>query len=280
MIITLVRIELLKIFRKWRTYIGFIAIGILVPLLHLAMYLEGQSSIDYVTRGLRDSFILVGNLLNGYWISYIILNALTVHIPFLITLVAADLLAGEATAGTYRILVTRPVSRMQIVTSKFLAGIIYTGSLIFWLAVMSLVVGLIVFGRGELIVADSQAVIIFEKGDVFWRFFLAYGFGILSMSVVCSLAILFSSLVENAIGPIVSTMAVIIIFIILSAFDIGILKEIRPYLFTNYMLNWREFFNDPMDLADITKALLVLSGHIIVFFTVTSFIFHKKDILS
>jgi ABC-2 type transport system permease protein len=280
MILTLVRIELLKIFRKWRTYIGFIAIGILVPLLHLAMYLEGQKSLEFITRGLRDSFILVGNLLNGYWISYIILNALTIHIPFLITLVAADLLAGEATAGTYRILVTRPVSRMQIVTSKFIAGMIYTGSLILFLAVMSLVVGLIIFGSGELIVTGNQSIIIFEKSDILWRFILAYGFAILSMTVVCSLAILFSSLVENAIGPIVSTMAVIIISIILSAFDVEILREIRPYLFTNYMMNWREFFDDPLDFAEITKAVLVLSGHIIVFFTATSFIFHKKDILS
>jgi len=280
MIFTLIRIELLKIFRKWRTYIGFIAIGILVPLLHLAMYLEGQKSLEFITRGLRDSFILVGNLLNGYWISYIILNALTIHIPFLITLVAADLLAGEATAGTYRILVTRPVSRMQIVTSKFFAGMIYTGSLILFLAFMSLVVGLIIFGSGELIVTGNQSIIIFEKSDILWRFLFAYGFAILSMTVVCSLSIFFSSLVENAIGPIVATMAVIIIFIILSAFDVEILREIRPYLFTNYMLDWREFFDDPLNLAEITKSVLVLSGHIIIFFTATSFIFHKKDILS
>lgn len=280
MIFTLIRIELLKIFRKWRTYIGFIAIGILVPLIHLAMYLEGQKSLDFITRGLRDSFILVGNLLNGYWISYIILNALTIHIPFLITLIAADLLAGEATAGTYRILVTRPVSRMQIVSSKFIAGIVYTSSLILFLAIMSLVVGLIIFGSGELIVSGNQSIIIFEKSDILWRFLLAYSFAILSMTVVCSLAMLFSSLVENAIGPIVSTMAVIIIFIILSAFDVEILREIRPYLFTNYMLDWREFFNDPLDFAEITKAVSVLSGHIIVFFTATSLIFHKKDILS
>jgi len=277
MIFTLIRIELLKIFRKWRTYIGFIAIGILVPLLHLAMYLEGQKSLEFITRGLRDSFILVGNLLNG---SYIILNALTIHIPFLITLVAADLLAGEATAGTYRLLVTRPVSRMQIVTSKFLSGIIYTGSLILFLAFMSMAVGLIIFGSGELIVTGNQSIIIFEKSDILWRFFLAYGFAILSMTVVCSLAILFSSLVENAIGPIVATMAIIIIFIILSAFDVGILSEIKPYLFTNYMMDWREFFDDPVDWLEIIKSVLILCGHVLLFFTATSFIFRKKDILS
>ena len=280
MIITLIRIELLKIFRKWRTYIGFIAIGILVPLLHLAMYLEGQKSLEFVTRGLRDSFIMVGNLLNGYWISYIILNALTVHIPFLIALVAADLLAGEATAGTYRILVTRPISRIQIVTSKFIAGNIYTISLVIWLAIMSLVVGLIIFGTGELIVMRPDSIIVFETNDILWRFLLAYGFASLSMAVVCSLAILFSSLVENAIGPIVSTMAVIIIFIIISAFDVEILREMRPYLFTSYMLRWREFFADPLDASEITKAVLVLAGHILVFFSATALIFRRKDILS
>ncbi len=280
MIMTLVKIELLKIFRKWRTYIGFIAIGILVPLLHLAMYLEGQESIDFVTRNLRDSFILVGNLLNGYWISYIILNALTIHIPFLITLVAGDLLAGEATAGTYRLLVIRPISRLQIVTSKFLASLIYTSVLILFLSFMSLVIGLIIFGSGELIVTGSNAIIIFEKSDVLWRFFLAYSFAILSMMVVASLAIFFSSLVENAIGPIVATMAIIIIFIILSAFDVEILKELKPYLFTSYMMNWRDFFDDPINLTEIMKSIFVLTGHIIVFFALTSFIFNKKDILS
>ena len=280
MIVTLVKIELMKIFRKWRTYIGFIAIGILVPLLHLAMYLEGQNSIDFVTRGLRDSFILVGNLLNGYWISYLILNALTIHIPFLIALVAGDLLAGEATAGTYRLLVTRPITRMEIVISKFLAGVIYTASLIFWLAFMSLAIGFIVFGGGELIVAGSKAIIIFDESEVLWRFALAYGFAILSMSVVSSLALLFSSLVENAIGPIVSTLALIIIFIILSAFDVEILREIKPYLFTNYMLDWREIFNSPIDWNELTKSILVLVGHIILFFAATAYIFRKKDILS
>lgn len=280
MISTLVKIELLKIFKKWRTYIGFIAIGVLVPLIHLAMYLEGQKSLDFITRGLRDSFVLVGNLLNGYWISYLILNALTIHIPFLIALVAGDLLAGEATAGTYRLLVTRPISRMQIVTSKFLAGFIYTSSLVLWLVIMSMGIGLIIFGTGDLIVMSPGAIIILEKSDILWRFVLAYGFAVLSMSVVCSLTIFFSSLVENAIGPIVSAMAVIIVFIILSAFDVQILREIKPYLFTNYILEWREFFFNPLNVEKIIKAILILAGHVVGFFIITSFIFKRKDILS
>ncbi|NWF49419.1 MAG: ABC transporter permease subunit [Ignavibacteriaceae bacterium] len=278
--ITLIRIELYKIYKKWRTYIGFIAIGVLVPLIQIAMLIEGERSLNFMTRNLQQSFVFVGNLLNGYLISYIVLNSLVIHIPFLIALVAGDLLAGEATAGTYRMLITRPVSRMKIVSSKFLAGIIYTNSLVLWLAAISLGLGVILFGVGELIVINSAQIIIFAKADVLWRFLLAYGCASLSMSVVASLAFLFSSLVENAIGPIVTTMAVIIIFIIISAIDIDFFQNIRPYLFTNHMMVWRNFFNDPVDVKEIIDSCLVLLGHIIGFFALTAFIFKRKDILS
>jgi len=276
----LVQIELYKIFRKWRTYIGFIAIGVLVAIFQIAMFFEGQKSLDFMTQNLRDSFVFVGNLLNGFLISYLILNMLMVHIPFLITLVAGDLLAGEATAGTYRIILTRPVSRLKIVSSKFIAGNIYTFSLILWLAIVSMGVGAILFGFGELIVIRTGSVLILDRADVLWRFLLAYGFAVLGMSVVCSLALFFSSLVENAIGPIVSTMAVIIVFIIVSAINIDLFKSIRPYLFTNYMLSWRLFFSDPVDISKVLEAVLILFGHIIFLFSITAIIFKRKDILS
>jgi ABC-2 type transport system permease protein len=278
--LTLVNIELYKIFRKWRTYIGFIAIGVLVPVIQLAMLAEGERSLDFMTRNLQQSFVFVGNLLNGYLISYIILNSLVIHIPFLIALVAGDLLAGEATAGTYRLLITRPVSRFKLITAKFFSGIIYSNMLVFWLAIVSLGIGLLIFGIGELIVIKSSAVIIFPKYDILWRFVLAYGLASLSMMVVASLAFLLSSLVENAIGPIVSTMAIIIAFIIISAIDIEIFQKIKPFLFTNYMSSWRLLFDDAVDVSGILRSVLVLTGHILVFFGAAVYVFHKKDILT
>ena len=278
--LTLVRIELYKIFKKWRTYIGFIAIAILVPVIQLAMLAEGERSLDFMTRNLQQSFVFVGNLLNGYLISYIILNGLVIHIPFLIALVAGDLLAGEAIAGTYRLLITRPVSRFKILSSKFLSGIIYTNLLVLWLAVISLGLGIIIFGVGELIVIKSSSIVIFPQYDILWRFLLGYSFASLSMMVVASLAFLLSSLVENAIGPIVSTMAIIIVFIIISAIDIDIFQKIKPFLFTTYMSSWRLFFDDPIDLSKILESTLILVGHILAFFGITVYIFHKKDILT
>ena len=277
---TLTQIELYKVFKKWRTYIGFIAVGLLVMLIQVAMIFEGQHAISRITRSLQDTFLFTGNLLNGYFISYLILNAIAVHIPFLITLVAGDLLAGEATAGTYRIILTRPITRLKFVTAKFLAGAIYSSLLILFLAIVSLVAGMIIFGPGELIVMSNEGITLFAKNDIIWRFLLAYSYAALGMTVVCSVAFLFSSLVENAIGPIISTMTVIIVFLIISNINIEFFQAVKPYLFTTYILDWKEFFESTINITEISKAVAILFGHIVVLFTLTAYLFKRKDILS
>lgn len=277
--ITLTLIELKKIFSKWRAYIGFIAIGVLTTIVQLSLYLEGESYINMATRSLRDQFVMSGNLLNGYLIANLILNGLIIHIPFLIVLVGGDLLAGEATSGTYRMLITRPVSRFQIITSKFIAGNIYVLAMIAWLAVLSLGVSLLVFGSGELMIF-SNGLTILAADDVLWRFACAYLVAFVSLSTVFSLSFLFSSLVENAIGPIVATMAVVIIFLIVSSLDIELLRNIRPYLFTSHMNVWSNYFTDPVDYSEVIKSCSILLAHTAVFFSAALVIFKKKDILS
>ena len=278
--LALVQIELYKIFKKWRSYIGFIAITVLVSVIQVAISYEGSRTLNFATRNLQQSFVFVGNFLNGYLVSQIILNALFLHIPFLVTLVAGDLLAGEATSGTYRMLIIRPVSRFNLVTAKFLAGIIYTALLILWLAIMSLGLGTILFGTGELMSLQSNALVIFARNDIFWRFLCAYGFAIVAMSVVSSLAFLLSSLVENSIGPIITTMAIIIAFFIISAIDVSVFQSIKPYLFTNYIGDWKSFFNKPPDYSSVWNSLMVLGLHIVILYGLTLYIFNRKDILT
>lgn len=277
--IKLVWLELQKIFRKIRTYIGFIAIGIIVPIVQVALYLEGEKYINFATQNLQQSFLFVGNLLNGYLIANIVLQSLFIQIPFLIVLVGGDLLAGEATAGTYRMLLTRPLSRFKLITSKFIAGIIYTNLLILWLAVLSLGISVLFFGTGELLVLKDK-IYIFAENDVLWRFIFAYGYATLSMTTVMALSFLFSSLVENAIGPIVATMAVIIIFLIISALPIESLEFVKPYLFINHINEWRAFMSDPVDYGNVMTSGLVLLGHILGLYFITLYLFIKKDILS
>jgi len=277
--IILIWVELQKIFRKWRTYIGFIAIGVLTLIVQVALYYTGKKYLNFEMRGLSDSFIFTGNLFNGYLVANLVLQGLFVHIPFLIVLVGGDLLAGEATAGTYRMLLTRPVSRLEVISAKFLAGIIYTCLLLFWLALISLGGSLLIFGGGELLVMKSK-LIIFASNDILWRFASAYAYAALSMSTVFAYSFFFSSLVENAIGPIVATMALIIILLILSAIPVDFLQNIQPYFFTSHMIKWNGFFDDVVNYKEIFNSVWILLAHIAGLFVITSAIFIKKDILS
>lgn len=278
--ILLVWLELQKIFKKWRTYIGFIAVGLIVAIVQAALYFTGEQIINTSMRGLENSFVMVGNLFNGYFIAHMILGALIIHIPFLVVLVGGDLLAGEATAGTYRMLLTRPVSRMQVVTSKFIAGWIFVLLLLAWLALLSIGVSLIIFGSGPLLSIGGGGLAIIAQNDLFWRFLCAYAYAFLSMITVISLSTLFSSLVQNAIGPIVATMAIIFVFLILGNIPVGVLQDIKPYLFTSHMIQWNNFFSDSPDYKEVLNSALVLLTYTAGFYGITAVIFVKKDILS
>jgi ABC-2 type transport system permease protein len=279
MIFTLTWIEIYKVFKKWRTYIGFIAIGVLVPFIEIVLAYTGEGFVKGATRGLRESFILVGSLLNGWLVAYMIMFSLWIHIPFLITLVAGDLLAGEGAAGTYRVLLTRPMSRTQVIISKYLAGLFYSATLVLFLAVLSIGLGIALLGTGELLVAQEK-IIIFAANDVAWRFLGAYLTAFAGITVVASISFFLSSLVQNSIGPIIGTMAIYIILLILSELPYEFFQTISPYLFTHYLQAWMSFFGDPVDWEMIRKSVSVLLLHSFGFFLITLFIFKRKDILT
>jgi len=279
MIFTLTWIEIYKVFRKWRTYIGFIAIGVLVPFIEIVLAYTGESFVKGATRGLRESFVLVGSLLNGWLVAYMIMFSLWIHIPFLITLVAGDLLAGEGAAGTYRVLLTRPISRTQVIASKYLAGLFYSAALVLFLAALSIGLGIALLGTGELLVVQEK-IIIFAADDVAWRFVGAYLTAFAGITVVASISFFLSSLVQNSIGPIIGTMAIYIILLILSELPYEFFQMISPYMFTHYLPSWLSFFGDPVDWDMIQKSIAVLLLHSVGFFIITLLIFKKKDILT
>ena len=125
------------------------------------------------------------------------MNSLWIHIPFLVTLGAGDQLAGEATGGTFRLLLTRPASRTPILFAKYLTTLLYTAALVVFLAVLSLGLGVLLFGTGDLLV-PGRTIVIHPEGEALARLLLAFGLAIWGMWTVASLAFLFSSLVENA----------------------------------------------------------------------------------
>lgn len=275
----IVLLEVHKIFTKWRTYIGFLTIGIIVPLIVVGLKLSGVNPTQGALFSIQEEFITTGNLFNGWFLSHFIMHSLFVHIPFLITLVAGDSLAGEATSGTYRILLTRPVSRTKVIIIKYITTLFYTTTLVVSLAALSIGLGHLFFGGGDLIIF-RDGILLLPANEAWWRFLLAYLCAIIAMWVVASLAFFFSSFVENAIGPIVGSMSVLIIFLIIGELPIEFFKSLKPYLFTTYTNVWMKAFEEPINFNVIFNSIGYLFIYCGGFFLITLYLFRRKDILS
>lgn len=279
MFLKLVKLELFKIFSKWRTYIGFIAIGVLVPIIHLAMFAEGETLIEVSTRVLRSSFDFNGDLINGYMVTRIIMQFLFINIPLLITLVGGDMLAGEATSGTYRLVLIRPISRLQLVVAKYIAGSIYVALLVLWMYLLALGLGVLIFGTGDMIVV-RYSINIIPEADVLWRYGISIAYSFLGMWVVYTISFFFSSFVENSIGPIITTMAILIVLNILNMVDIGVFSGLQELFFTTHMNAWIILFDEKIDYSAFLRSTFILIGHIAVLSISTFIYFNKKDINS
>lgn len=293
----LLKIELFKIFKRPRTYIAFGAIAAIVFLIQIALKYDGKSYIDLLLSNLSGSFefndTFKDKLLNGYLICFLILNTLLIQMPLLVALIAGDSIAGEANMGTLRLSLTKPISRTQYMLVKFAASIIYTLAMLLVMAALALFGSMLIFGTNDMVVLRSEGIEQIKRFDVLWRYFAAFGYAAVALTTVAALAFLLSVFAENAIGPIIATMSIVIVFTILSEMNIPIYDEtVKPYLFTSHMVAWKGFFyvkanaegttiNGSIEnLPAILRSLSILIIYIFVFFGTAVWVFRKKDILT
>ncbi|MBM3418830.1 MAG: hypothetical protein FJY17_07930 [Bacteroidetes bacterium] len=272
--------EFIKIAAKPRSYIGLIALSVLIAVIIFAMKADGSTYISFVTASFEQTLSFSGDIMNGNLIAFIILQMLIVHIPLLVALVTGDLISGEANMGTIRMLASKPISRSQIVLSKFTAGALYTLLLTIWLGFLSLYVARWIFGTGDLMVLTSDGLIIHPESDIEWRYMYGFLTAYLSLLTISTLSICLSSFAENSIGPIVTTMAIIILFTIIGSMDVTVFDSIKPYLFTTHMAAWRSYFEDPVPWGAINESIRILIYHNVILVAIALFQFNRKDITS
>lgn len=289
---SLLKIELFKVFKRPRTYIAFVAVFAIISLLQIALYIDGPKYVEFVLQAVKDNFDIKGKIVNGYFVCFIILQTLLIHVPLLVALVSADMIAGEANMGTLRLLITKPVSRTKLLLSKFMASSVYTIALLLWIAFLGLLVSMLIFGTDGLVNAKSDDIVLLNENDIFWRYLCAFVFAAFALLTVAALGFFFSIFAENSLGPIVATMSVIIVFTILTTLDIPFFNSIKQYLFTTHMIGWKGFFEMKTDadgyalpgtirnLPAVLRSGGVLLGHIVLFVGSAIFIFNRKDVLS
>ena len=274
--------ETYKTFSRWRTYISFGFIALIVIMSEVVMKLSADEILHRMMRSFQKDFLIFGNVLNGWFITAFIMNSLHIHIPFFITLVAGDIVSSEATSGTARLLLIRPPSRGKIITAKYLTTLFYTTGLVIFLGLICISLGLLLFGHGDLIMnyQTKFRLVFIPEAEVPLRMLLAFTAAVWAMTVVASLAFLFSTLAENSIGPIIGTMAVVIVFLVLGNFPFDFFRLLSPYLFTTYMVFWQRFFDQPIPWQEIVRSAVILGLHSIGLFLIAFIVFNRQDIKS
>ncbi len=295
---SLLQIELYKISKRPRTYIAFISIAAIVFIFQFAFKADGASYMNMMLQSAGDTFELDrSKAINGYFMCYIILNTLLIQIPILIALVAGDAISGEANMGTLRLLLTKPLSRSKVIATKFFASTIYTVALLIFMAIMALFVSMLIFGVDDMLIfrahGDESQILQITKDDVMWRYFAAFGYAAVALTVIAALALLLSVFAENSVGPIIATVCIVIVYTIVSNINVPIIdKSIKPFLFTSYLVGWKGFFyiavneeNIPVkgsmeNWPAVRNSLFILIAHIGIFFGAAVYFFKKKDILT
>lgn len=296
--LTLLQIELYKISRRPRTYIAFVAIAAIVFIFQFAFKVDGQSYMEFILQDVNDTFEMdKGKAINGYFMCYIILNTLLIQVPILVALIAADSISGEANMGTLRLLISKPVSRTQLIMVKFLAATIFVLFLLIWMALTALLLSMVIFGVDDMLLVRTKGeeaqILLITKDDVLWRYVAAFAYATVALTVIAALSLFLSIFAENSIGPIIATVCIVLVCTIISNINVPVIeRNVKPFLFTSYLVGWKGFFyigttDDGETIkgtienwAAIRNSLYILLAHIVILVSASVILFNRKDILS
>jgi ABC-2 type transport system permease protein len=253
----LLKFEVIKLLHRPRTFLSIGLMLVLVGLIFWGLKSEGENALAYLFQSLGDNFLMQGNILNGYMASFLILNTLWIHIPVLIVIVTGDLFSSELESGTIRLLMTRPISRNRVALSKFCIAVLYVFFFILIFTIVSLGLALVLFRKGDLIVAFNGIQIIPEN-DLLWRFFAAFGYAFLAMSTFAILSVTISFFTRKSLLAILITLGIIVINTLLQTLAASLFIGWEFFLITYHFTQWQLFFYSEIDWGSLLNSALWL----------------------
>ncbi len=184
------------------------------------------------------------------------LAGLTVVVPFFLPLavavVAGDAIAGEASLGTLRYLLVRPVGRTRLIFSKFATAVVFCLIAALAVAVTGLVIGWLLFPVGEVVTLSGTTI---GAWDGVVRALAAAGVVGASMIGLAAIGVLISTFTESPVGAIAATAGLAILSQILDA--IPQLHAIHPLLFTHAWLSFGDLMRTPVAWGNIVQDLVI-----------------------
>ena len=266
------RREWIKLLYQRRSYLIWGGAFLIPFLIALALYLA--KSDPHGDGGGPLFFERVTS--NGMFVALASLSSL---LPFLLpmaaAMVAGYMIAGEAELGTLRIVLLRPVRRGAFILSKWTMAMVYLGVGFALMLAGGLLFGGIFFGLHPMITLSGTTVGVWH-GLALTLFCCLYGLA--AMSCIVSMALLFSAITDSSLTALIATIVIYIVLTVIISFSY--FDWLAPWVFSNYLLEYTNFFRDPIYWAPILKGLGVFAAWSGALTLVAYLLFRRKDVLS
>ncbi len=270
------RFELVKLFARKRTWIGF-ALFVALEILIFALL-----NTDKVSRAFRRTMEKQGAMFEEYaggltlGFTVFLLTSVLLGSVFL-ALVAGDIVAKEVEDGTMRMTLCRPTSRLQVLAVKYAACLVHHFVFLFFIGLSILLVGVLWRGVGGLfvIVPEDHLLAIFPRDQGLQRYFMALPAFAISFCVITSLAFLFSCC--NAKPVVATVLAIVILFIDRILYLWPQLESCRPYFITTRTVTWLNVLRQDIPWDRMAEDYLWLAGLNATFLVIGATIFCRRD---
>lgn len=261
-------VELSKAAVRLRTYVlGFLLAAVAVlPVVILKLSPGGNGGpafFDLIPR-------------NGLFAA---LTALALIQPFILplgaSLLSGETIASEATAGTLRYLLVRPVGRVRLVLVKYASVMALLALAVLWVLLIGMIAGGAAFGFGPLPTLSGSTLGAWSGA------LRVAGVAVYVLAGVAGLAAIgtfLSTVTDSAPGATVAALAVVIFSQILDA--LSQVRVIHPYLLSHDWLAFVDLFRSPVAWDRIEHGLVVFAVYTALFLTGAVAVLARRDVTS
>jgi ABC-2 type transport system permease protein len=303
----MIGVELVKLLRRPRTWISVVLtcalpflVAVFVSITHLTPP-PGQGSA-FLSAVLQDGALYPAAALA---------LVLPVFLPVAVAVVAGDSIAGEASAGTLRYLLARPVGRTRLLVAKLISVTAYVLLVVLAVTFTAYATGVFLLGpsraaavgqappgsgvagaggavgpgiAGQAPTAGQAAggAVTSLSGaplsllQLTERIAGAIAFITVSMLGVAAIALFLSTITDSALGAAMGALAALVASEVLVTLNAA--TVVQPYLPTRYWLAWIDFFRQPVFWRDIQRGFGIQVVYVVVFLAAAWANFSTKDI--
>ena len=260
------RSELAMVFRRRRNIV-LLAILALVPvLISIAVRASGHNRPGgTIFGGITD------NGLFAALAAFLVISPF--FLPMIVSVVAGDSLAGEASNGTLRYLLAVPVGRTRLLAVKFAAIVTWCLASAVVVAVTGVLAGLVFFPAGDLTLLSGHAI---SYGAALWRLVLVLAYVAATVVTIGAIGLFVSTMTEVPIAAMAATLTLTVVSEVADA--VPQLSAIHGWLPSHYWLNWVDLFRDPMLTDRVGTGLLVTLAYVAFFVSLAWARFSDKDV--